>query len=63
MGDSGALLLGFLLATVSIQGLVKTAALATLVLPLLVLAIPIIDTSFVVREAAQVPPAALRGRP
>jgi UDP-GlcNAc:undecaprenyl-phosphate/decaprenyl-phosphate GlcNAc-1-phosphate transferase len=47
MGDSGALLLGFLLATVSIQGLVKTAALATLVLPLLILAIPIIDTSFV----------------
>jgi UDP-GlcNAc:undecaprenyl-phosphate/decaprenyl-phosphate GlcNAc-1-phosphate transferase len=47
MGDSGALLLGFLLATVSIEGLVKTAALATLVLPLLVLAIPIIDTSFV----------------
>ena len=47
MGDSGALLPGFLLATVSIQGLVKTAALATLVLPLLVLAIPIIDTSFV----------------
>jgi UDP-GlcNAc:undecaprenyl-phosphate/decaprenyl-phosphate GlcNAc-1-phosphate transferase len=47
MGDSGALLLGFLLATVSIEGLVKTAALATLVLPLLVLAIPIVDTSFV----------------
>ena len=47
MGDSGALLLGFLLATLSIEGLVKTAALATLVLPLLVLAIPIIDTSFV----------------
>jgi UDP-GlcNAc:undecaprenyl-phosphate GlcNAc-1-phosphate transferase len=47
MGDSGALLLGFLLATVSVEGLVKTAALATLVLPLLVLAIPIIDTSFV----------------
>jgi UDP-GlcNAc:undecaprenyl-phosphate GlcNAc-1-phosphate transferase len=50
MGDSGALLLGFLLATVSVQGLVKTAALATLVLPLLVLAIPIIDTSFVVAK-------------
>src|SRR5215218_1656133 len=47
MGDSGALLLGFLLATLSVEGLVKTAALATLVLPLLVLAIPIIDTSFV----------------
>jgi UDP-GlcNAc:undecaprenyl-phosphate GlcNAc-1-phosphate transferase len=47
MGDSGALMLGFLLATLSIEGLVKTAALATLVLPLLVLAIPIVDTSFV----------------
>jgi UDP-GlcNAc:undecaprenyl-phosphate GlcNAc-1-phosphate transferase len=47
MGDSGALLLGFLLATLAVEGLVKTAALATLVLPLLVLAIPIIDTSFV----------------
>jgi UDP-GlcNAc:undecaprenyl-phosphate/decaprenyl-phosphate GlcNAc-1-phosphate transferase len=50
MGDSGALLLGFLLAAVSVEGLVKTAALATLVLPLLVLAIPIIDTSFVVAK-------------
>jgi UDP-GlcNAc:undecaprenyl-phosphate/decaprenyl-phosphate GlcNAc-1-phosphate transferase len=47
MGDSGALLLGFLLATLAVEGLVKTAALATLVLPLLVLAIPILDTSFV----------------
>ncbi len=50
MGDSGALLLGFVLATTSVQGLLKTAALATLVLPLLVLAIPIIDTSFVVAK-------------
>ena len=48
MGDSGALLLGFVLATVSVQGLLKTAALATLVLPLLVLAVPLLDTSFVV---------------
>jgi UDP-GlcNAc:undecaprenyl-phosphate/decaprenyl-phosphate GlcNAc-1-phosphate transferase len=48
MGDSGALLLGFVLATESVQGLLKTAALATLVLPLLVLAVPIIDTSFVI---------------
>lgn len=50
MGDSGALLLGFVLATESVQGLLKTAALATLVLPLLVLAIPIIDTSFVIAK-------------
>src|SRR5262245_53559946 len=48
MGDSGALLLGFTLASVAVQGLLKTAALATLVLPLLVLAVPLLDTSFVV---------------
>ncbi len=47
MGDSGAMLLGFLLATVSIQGLLKTAATVALFFPLLVLAIPIVDTSFV----------------
>src|SRR3954447_21426108 len=48
MGDSGALLLGFTLASVAVQGMLKTAALTSLVLPLLVLAIPLLDTSFVV---------------
>src|SRR3954464_6179531 len=48
MGDSGALLLGFVLAAVSVQGLLKTAATVALFFPLIVLAIPIIDTSFVV---------------
>jgi UDP-GlcNAc:undecaprenyl-phosphate GlcNAc-1-phosphate transferase len=48
MGDSGALCLGFILASVSIQGLLKTASTVVLVLPLLVLAVPILDTSFVV---------------
>jgi UDP-GlcNAc:undecaprenyl-phosphate GlcNAc-1-phosphate transferase len=47
MGDSGALLMGFLLATVSIQGLVKTAATVALFFPLMALAVPIFDTSFV----------------
>jgi UDP-GlcNAc:undecaprenyl-phosphate/decaprenyl-phosphate GlcNAc-1-phosphate transferase len=50
MGDSGAMLLGFTLATIAVQGLLKTAALATLVLPLLVLAVPVLDTSFVVAK-------------
>ncbi len=50
MGDSGAMLLGFTLASVSVEGMLKTAALATLVLPLLVLAVPLIDTSFVVAK-------------
>ena len=48
MGDSGSLLLGFILATVAIQGTLKTAATVALFLPLFVLAVPIIDTSFVV---------------
>ena len=50
MGDSGALLLGFILGALSVQGLLKTAAVATLLFPLIVLAIPIIDTSFVVAK-------------
>ena len=48
MGDSGALALGFLLATVAVEGVLKTAATIALVAPLLVLAVPILDTSFVV---------------
>src|SRR5438128_8383880 len=48
MGDSGALLLGFVLATVSVQGLLKTAATVALFFPLIVLAVPIVDTTFVV---------------
>ena len=48
MGDSGALLLGFTLASISVEGMLKTAALGVLVLPLIVLLVPLIDTSFVV---------------
>ncbi len=48
MGDSGSLALGFLLATLAVDGVLKTAAAITLVAPLLVLAVPILDTSFVV---------------
>jgi UDP-GlcNAc:undecaprenyl-phosphate/decaprenyl-phosphate GlcNAc-1-phosphate transferase len=50
MGDSGAMLLGFVLATIPLQGLLKTASIVTLFFPLLVLAVPIIDTSFVVAK-------------
>jgi len=50
MGDSGALLLGFVLAAISVEGLFKTAAAVALAFPLLVLAIPILDTSFVVAK-------------
>jgi UDP-GlcNAc:undecaprenyl-phosphate GlcNAc-1-phosphate transferase len=48
MGDTGALALGFVLACVAVQGVLKTAATIALIGPLLVLAVPILDTSFVV---------------
>ena len=48
MGDSGALALGFLLAAIAVQGVLKTAATIALAGPLLVMAVPILDTSFVV---------------
>jgi len=50
MGDSGSHLLGFVLAAVAIQGALKTAATVALIFPLIVLAVPILDTSFVVAK-------------
>ena len=48
MGDCGALALGYLLAAIAVQGVLKTAATIALAGPLLVMAVPILDTSFVV---------------
>lgn len=45
MGDSGALFSGFLLAAISITGVMKVATLAIL-LPFVVLAVPIIDITY-----------------
>lgn len=45
MGDSGALFSGFLLATLSITGVMKAATLA-IILPFVVLAVPIIDITY-----------------
>ena len=50
MGDSGANLLGYLLGTVAIVGSVKTNAVVALVVPLVVLAVPFLDTGFVVAK-------------
>jgi UDP-GlcNAc:undecaprenyl-phosphate/decaprenyl-phosphate GlcNAc-1-phosphate transferase len=50
MGDAGALLLGLLLACVAIQGVLKTAAVVALVFPLLILAVPALDATFVVAK-------------
>ena len=48
MGDSGSLMMGYLLATIAIEGVLKTAAAVSLVFPLVILALPILDTSFVI---------------
>src|SRR3954466_15870988 len=50
MGDSGSNLLGYLLGVIAVQGALKTNAVIALALPLLVLAVPILDASFVVAK-------------
>jgi UDP-GlcNAc:undecaprenyl-phosphate GlcNAc-1-phosphate transferase len=50
MGDSGANLLGYLLGVVAVVGSVKTGAVVTLVAPLIILAVPFLDTGFVVAK-------------
>jgi UDP-GlcNAc:undecaprenyl-phosphate GlcNAc-1-phosphate transferase len=50
MGDTGSNLLGYLLGVVAVQGALKTNAVIALFLPLIVLAVPILDTGFVVAK-------------
>ena len=50
MGDAGSNLLGLLLASIAIQGVLKTAAVVALFFPLVILAVPILDTGFVVAK-------------
>lgn len=46
MGDTGALLLGYVLASVSVMGLFKFYAVVSFAIPFLVLAVPLFDTVF-----------------
>ena len=46
MGDTGATFLGFILATMSIQGLFKFYAVISFAVPFLILGLPIFDTAF-----------------
>ncbi len=50
MGDSGANLLGFLLGVVAIVGSLKTGTVVALIVPLFILAVPFLDTGFVVAK-------------
>jgi UDP-N-acetylmuramyl pentapeptide phosphotransferase/UDP-N-acetylglucosamine-1-phosphate transferase len=51
MGDCGSNLLGLLLGCVAVEGAVKTQAVLALLFPLVVLAVPFLDTTFVVSAA------------
>jgi UDP-GlcNAc:undecaprenyl-phosphate/decaprenyl-phosphate GlcNAc-1-phosphate transferase len=57
MGDSGAQFLGFILGAISIQGILKRTAVATLFTPIIILAVPILDTGLAILRRA------LKGRP
>jgi len=48
LGDSGSLLLGYLLATISILGPFKTTTAITVALPILILGLPLFDTSWAI---------------
>ncbi len=48
MGDTGALLLGYVLSTISVIGLFKFYAIISFTVPLLALALPIFDTCFAI---------------
>jgi UDP-GlcNAc:undecaprenyl-phosphate GlcNAc-1-phosphate transferase len=48
MGDCGANLLGLLMGVIAVEAAVKTAAVVSFVLPLILIAVPFLDTTFVV---------------
>src|SRR3954468_21970347 len=50
LGDSGSNLLGFLLGVIVVQGALKTNAVIALAFPLVILAVPILDSSFVIAK-------------
>ncbi len=57
LGDSGSMFVGFMLAVLSVHGATKSATAVLTVIPLLVLALPLIDTSLAIVRRW------LRGRP
>jgi len=50
MGDAGANLLGYLLGVIAVVGSLKTNALVALIVPLVILVIPFLDTGFVIAK-------------
>ena len=48
MGDTGALFLGYCIAVISMMGLFKNLTLFSFIIPIIILAVPIIDTLFTI---------------
>lgn len=48
MGDTGSMFLGYMLAAISILGTVKSAATIALIVPIVALGLPIMDTTFAI---------------
>ncbi|MCL6105888.1 MAG: undecaprenyl/decaprenyl-phosphate alpha-N-acetylglucosaminyl 1-phosphate transferase [Actinobacteria bacterium] len=48
MGDSGSMLLGFILAAVTVNGVLKSVAAVTLIIPLLIMGVPMFDLSLTI---------------
>ena len=48
MGDCGSNFLGFMMAATAVQGMAKTTAVISLLVPILILGVPILDTFFAV---------------
>ena len=48
MGDTGSLLLGYMLAVTSVSGMVKSVAAVALAVPVFALGLPILDTAFAI---------------
>lgn len=48
MGDTGSMFLGYILAAVSVMGVMKTAATVSLIVPVIALGLPIMDTAMAI---------------
>src|SRR5699024_6154100 len=47
-GDTGALFIGYMIAVISVSGLFKSLTLFSLVIPVVILGVPILDTFFAI---------------
>ena len=48
MGDTGSLFIGYMISTLAIMGLTKSATVISLIIPIIILAVPIMDTFFAI---------------